>query len=143
MYTIKEQIQIIIYFLIFGIFSISMYRIFCYFIERIKLKKIIKYIFELIFWIFLIYVSCKYLLSSTKGYIPFYGIIFFVLGIVLYFYLLDKKMYKNLDIVSCYIGKIFSEVLYSKEEVIIVKSLINRIRRKKNEKSINTNDDTL
>ncbi len=39
MYTIKEQVAIILYFLIFGIFTVTMYRIFSYFINKTRIKK--------------------------------------------------------------------------------------------------------
>lgn len=137
MYTIVEQIAIIIYFLIFGIFSVTMYKMFGYFLNKLRVKKILAYILEIIFWIFLTFISCKYLLATVSGYLPFYGIVFYIGGIVIYFYLLDKKMYKDLDFFSLVFGKIFREILYSKEVIGLIKKVIKKvkIRRNKNEKS--------
>lgn len=142
MYTIGEQIEIIVYFLIFGIFSVTMYRIFCYYLKRLKIKKVLSFVFEFIFWIFLTLISCKYLLISVSGYLPLYGIVFYIGGIVIYFYLLDKKMYENLDIFSLYMGKIILEFFYSKEIIGLIKKVIKKvkIRRKKNEKSSSLNN---
>lgn len=142
MYTISEQIEIIVYFLIFGIFSVTMYRIFCYYLKRLKIKKVLSFVFEFIFWIFLTLISCKYLLISVSGYLPLYGIVFYIGGIVIYFYLLDKKMYENLDIFSLYMGKIILEFFYSKELIGLIKKAIKKvkIRRKKNEKSSSLNN---
>lgn len=141
MYTIKieEQIAIILYFLIFGIFTVTMYRIFSYFIDKTKLKKVVKYIIELFFWILLIFFSSRYLLASTKGNIPLYGIVFYILGIIIYFILLDKKMYYDLDIINKYLFMIICEFMYSKEVIKVIRKIrlkLRRIfrRRKKHEK---------
>ena len=143
MYTIKEQVAIILYFLIFGIFTVTMYRIFSYFINKTRKKKVFKYIIELLFWMLLIYFSSRYLLVSTKGNIPLYGILFYILGIAIYFILLDKSMYVNLDFIGRYLLIVIQELLYSKEVMIVVKKIIkkkSKISRRRKRKKYEENN---
>ncbi len=97
MFTIKEQVALIIYFLVFGVFSITVYTIFSFFLNKFKVKKIISYPLELGFWIFLTYLAVKYLLKTTHGYLPLYGVCFYIIGIIIYLYLLDKMFKEDLE----------------------------------------------
>lgn len=134
MYSIKEQIAIIIYFLIFGIFTISFYTIISFFLNKTKIKKIFLYIIEFGFWCLLTYLASMYLLSSTKGYLPLYGICFFIVGIVIYMYLLDKRLkndlerlYKLFSFLYKKTRKIWSIILIPKEII----DLLKKIKKKK------------
>lgn len=134
MYSIREQIAIIIYFLVFGIFTITTYTIFSFFLNKTKMKKVFLYIIEFIFWCLLTYLASRYLLSSTKGYLPLYGICFYIVGIVIYMYLLDKtfkkdleRLYKLFSFLCKKTNRIWSTILLPKEII----DLFKKIKRKK------------
>lgn len=107
MYTIKEQVILMIYFFILGIFSISLFKLFIFILDKTRLKNILKYITEFIFWIFLTIIVSSFLLKRIDGYIPIYGICFYLLGIVIYLYLLDKIFKEDLNRAYVVINKLY------------------------------------
>ena len=107
MYTIKEQVILMIYFFILGIFSISLFKLFIFILDKTRLKNILKYITEFIFWIFLTIIVSNFLLKRIDGYIPIYGICFYLLGIVIYLYLLDKIFKEDLNRAYVVINKLY------------------------------------
>ena len=109
MYTIKEQVILMIYFFILGIFSISLFKLFIFILDKTRLKNISKYITEFIFWIFLTIIVSNFLLKRIDGYIQIYGIWFYLLGIVIYLYLLDKIFKEDLNRAYVVINKLYSK----------------------------------
>ena len=107
MYTIKEQVILMIYFFILGIFSISLFKLFIFILDKTRLKNISKYITEFIFWIFLTIIVSSFLLKRIDGYIQIYGIWFYLLGIVIYLYLLDKIFKEDLNRAYVVINKLY------------------------------------
>ncbi|HHX00605.1 MAG TPA: hypothetical protein GX740_04815 [Acholeplasmataceae bacterium] len=78
MISFREQVILIIYFLIFGMFLGAMFDILHYFLRRVKVKQIISYIIELIFWICMVIIACLYMLKVSEGYLTIYTFLFFL-----------------------------------------------------------------
>lgn len=145
MYTIREQVILMVYFLILGIFSISIFKMFIFIINKTKLKKGFKYFFELLFWIFLTIVVSMFLFKKVDGYIPLYGICFYLLGIVIYFYLLDKVFLEDMNRIYCILYKIYLSTKKIWSIILpldIIRFCKKKVRKKgeKNEKDNNDND---
>lgn len=145
MYTIKEQVILMVYFLILGVFSISLFKLFIFVLDKSKLKKVIKYIIEFIFWIFLTIIVSSFLFKKIDGYVPIYGICFYLLGIVIYLYLLDKIFKEDLNRVYLIINKLYLKtkkiwkIILPIEIIRFCKRIVSK-KGDKYEKDNNSND---
>lgn len=135
-YTLKEEIHVMILLIVFGIY-ISSYVEFIYlFLTQIK-KKILRILLEIIGWITQIIITYLFVYKMADGYVPLYFILFIALGIALYF-LFRFLYFKELNIFSKILYKslffIISEIImfivpnYVKE---IFKTYIKRKKDKK------------
>ena len=132
MIPVSEQIKIIIYYLLFGMFIGVTF-------DTIKLltknrKLYLKYILETIYWISLIYIASLYIIKNTSHYITLYVVIIFILGIYLYYLLLSKSNKNNIYEVLPYISK-FLKIMYRYllpiELFIYIKNKINKLTKNK------------
>ena len=89
-YTLKEEMRIIILLIIFGIY-ISSYCEFVYSLLKQLKNKIIKIITEIILWAIQILITYKFTYRMQDGYIPIYFLIFVILGIIIY--ILTKSLF--------------------------------------------------
>lgn len=128
MINFKEQVILIIYFLIFGMFLGAMFDILHYFLKRIKLKQIISYFIQLVFWMFMVVIICLYMLRISGGYFTIYSFLFFFLGIVIYNIFLRKNFLINLNRFATQSLKIYRRlkkiiivIVFPKEVVIFFK----------------------
>lgn len=135
-YTLKEEIHVMILLIVFGIY-ISSYVEFIYlFLTQIK-KKILRILLEIIGWITQIIITYLFVYKMADGYVPLYFILFIALGILLYF-LFRFLYFKELNLFSKFLYKllffIISEIImfivpnYVKE---IFKAYIKRKKDKK------------
>ena len=132
MIPVSEQIKIIIYYLLFGMFIGVTF-------DTLKLltknrKLYLKYILETIYWISLIYIASLYIIKNTSHYITLYVVIIFILGIYLYYLLLSKSNKNNIYEVLPYISK-FLKTMYRYllpiELFIYIKNIINKLTKNK------------
>src|SRR5690554_3396928 len=130
MISFREQVILIIYFLIFGMFLGAMFDILHYFLRRVKVKQIISYIIELIFWICMVIIACLYMLKVSEGYLTIYTFLFFFIGVVIYVYLLREDFKKNINSVVIFIGKIYRKykktiylLIYKKNIFIYIRDI--------------------
>jgi|GEM_PF-756261 len=136
MISFREQVILIIYFLIFGMFLGAMFDILHYFLRRVKVKQIISYIIELIFWICMVIIACLYMLKVSEGYLTIYTFLFFFIGVVIYVYLLREDFKKNINSVVIFIGKIYRKykktiylLIYPKEVFLFIKKAFRKIKK--------------
>ena len=144
-YTLKEELRLIILFIIYGIYLASYIEFINIFTNKIK-KKINKIIIELLMWIIEIYIAYQFIYKAKDGYIPIYFVLFILVGLVMY--LICRKQTLSVYKVIVYtiikiIQKIKNEIIevtypnYLKE---IRTNLIKR-RRYKKKKDIVANKD--
>lgn len=92
-YPFSEQIIMIINFLILGIFlSICLDTITILFSKN----KIVHYLFQIISWIIVSIIGLRYVCKISEGYIPFYIILFFFIGYLMYVKICKKRYVKTL-----------------------------------------------
>lgn len=133
-HTIKEEIYISIYLIVFGIYLLSTYDILLIIIDRIKFKKWFKIIIELIFFILQIFVTYRFSFELANGYIPIYFILFVLIGIILYYKILRNPFIKIINQslsliikISKILWRYFVHLLYSKTLITYIKNLIINI----------------
>ena len=92
-YTFYEQIQMIFYFMILGIYLFIMMDT----INTIFYKiKVLNYILQFISWIIIDIICIKAIDTISNGYVPIYIILFFALGCLIYKKYLKEKYIKSL-----------------------------------------------
>lgn len=92
-YTFYEQIQMIFYFMILGIYLFIMMDT----INTIFYKiKVLNYILQFISWIIIDIICIKAIDTISNGYVPIYIILFFTLGCLIYKKYLKEKYIKTL-----------------------------------------------
>ena len=132
MIPVSEQIKIIIYYLLFGMFIGVTFDTLKLLTKKRKLY--LKYILETIYWLSLIYIASLYIIKNTSHYITLYVVIIFILGIYLYYLLLSKSNKNNIYEVLPYISK-FLKIMYRYllpiELFIYIKNKINKLTKNK------------
>ncbi len=83
MYTLKEEVHIIILLIIYGIYLANYIDILNIILSKIK-NKVTKIIVEGILSFTQIYVAYIFMYKIADGYIPIYFLLFVILGIILY-----------------------------------------------------------
>lgn len=136
-----EQLRIIILFIALGIFMSIMID----FIDLFRSKnKVLTFILQIVLWFIVAIIVCKFVLNISKGYLPIYTFLFFILGYIIYRYLFRKKLvvsFKKIKKVFLEKRGFFSMLLLPKELYKFIlktfKKLFKRIKsiikRKKKE----------
>jgi len=144
MINIYEQLQIIFYYVLLGMFIASTFDILKLLTNNSKLY--IKYISQAIYWVSLIYISTLYIIKYTSHYLTLYTILFFIIGIYLYYILLSNSNNNNILYIKPYLKKILI-LLYTwllpidllKYVKYKVKTLLLKIKKRKT-KNLPTKD---
>ena len=138
MISFREQVILIVYFLIFGMFLSAMFDMLHYFLRKLKIKLIPSYIIQSLFWIGMVIIACLYMLKVSDGYLTIYTFGFFFLGVVIYTYLLRDEFKKNINLVVIYIAKVFNKykktvilLVYPKEVFVVIKRVVKWIKKSK------------
>lgn len=117
MISIYEQIKLIIYFLLFGMFLAIMYDVLHFYLNKFKIKLLIGYIIQFLYWTGLVYLACIYMLKVSRGYLTIYTFGFFLIGIIIHMYILSKHFISDLERVDKWMVRI---ILRMKRIIIIV-----------------------
>lgn len=135
-HTITEELKIIIYLILFGIYLVSTYDLVLQVEKWMKFKKIKTYLLEICFNIIQILITIRFSFNIAGGYIPAYFILFFIIGIIVYYYtsrkLFIKQIRRSLDFYKKQepkIRKVLKECVYSKEIIDSVKKNIKRYKK--------------
>lgn len=145
MYTIKEEIYIILSLISFGIYLFASLDIVEIIVSKIN-NKIIKIICDIIFLFIQIYIIFIFSYNLMEGYIPIYFILFIYIGYLIYDKLCKRKfqhlilhLLSLIKKIMILIKKIIKPLLYSKEvkmffkrEVKIIKKTFNFRKKEKN-----------
>lgn len=128
MYTIKEELYILIYLVGFGIYLFASLDIIELLFLKIK-NKVLKIICDILFFVIQIYIIYLFSYNLMDGYIPIYFILFIYIGYLIYNKLCKVHFKKAISLILLTFKKIiqlFKRIIkplfYSKA----VKWLINR-----------------
>lgn len=135
-YTFYEQLIMIIYFIILGIFMSIMLDTIHTLFNKIKITH---YLVQMVVWILISIVCIKSVDRISNGYIPIYIFLFFLIGYIIYHKLLSERYIKIILKIKEYkqniILAIFPITLYN----YIIRNIKEiRNRKKKNEKNNST-----
>lgn len=148
MITFKNQLALVVYFTLFGIFLAATYDILHYYLRRWKVKAALGYVIQSIYWLGMMFVACLYAFRVSEGLISIYTFFFFFAGGLIYRALLRFGLHSDLERFSRgarkaygFIKKWLSELVYSRELALlflkvkstIKKKLLKIKRRKKSE----------
>ncbi len=144
-YTFYEQIQMISYFMILGIYLFIMMDT----INTIFYKiKVLNYILQFISWIIIDIICIKAIDTISNGYVPIYIILFFALGCLIYKKYLKEKYIKTLLKIlknkRNILLALFPITMYN-YFILKIKKLVTKRKHKNEENTINNtiinNDD--
>lgn len=113
MISAAEQVKIIIFYIIFGIFIGITFDTLRILTSNDKTKKrlILSYFCEITYWILISYICTLFIIKNTSHYITIYSILFFVIGIFIYYSLLQKGYQKNFLNIKKQIVRIFKMLI--------------------------------
>lgn len=109
-YSFYEQLIMIIYFILYGIFLIISYDILNYYLAKIK-SKYLYHAIEVAFWVSMIFISLIFMQRISKGYIPLYTFLFFIVGIIIYITFIQESFIQDLTRFDLIISKILVKII--------------------------------
>lgn len=130
MITALEQLKIIFLYILLGLFVSSTFDSFSFLVQ--SFKQIFKYILELIYWLLVTYISVSFIIKNTAHYVTLYSILFFIIGVFIYYCLISKHYLKHLNILKSSGKKMILFLYPLLFPLELVKFLINK--RKKDAK---------
>ena len=131
-----EQIKYIIYFLLFGMFIAIMYDFLHFYLKKYRVKLLLSYPIQLIYWIGLVYLACIYMLKITEGYLTIYTYGFFLIGVIIHMIFLSKRFVRDITRLDQYLNIIYQKakmvfiiIIFPKEVYWFVSKVIKGIIR--------------
>jgi len=131
MITFREQVQLIVYFSLFGMFLAVMYDLLNYYLNKIKINLILGYVIQFIYWLGLVLLVCLYVYKVSDGYITIYTFGFFILGILIHIYFFSDGFTKDIARVDDWMYKLYKKIkktliiiVFPKEVISVIKKLI-------------------
>lgn len=125
-YSFKDQLLMIIYFIIVGMFIGIMFDTINLFFNK---NKIINYIFQILCWLIVTIVCVISVDRISDGYLPIYIFFFFIIGYFIYSYLFKCRYKKRILDIKKYQDKI-KKIIMPIELIALFKK-----KNKKNQKS--------
>ena len=122
MYTIQEELYILLYLVAFGIYLFSTLDIVTIICKKFK-KKAIKIIIQVIFWLLQIYISFIFSYQLMSGYVPIYFIAFVYSGYFIYEKLLNDKLGTNLGYLY---ENVVAQLLHSNGNELFYHTFMNK-----------------
>ena len=140
-YTFSEQLIMIIYFIILGMFISIMFDTIQTMFNKIKFTN---YVLQFLSWVFVSFICIESVDRISDGYVPIYIFLFFLIGYYIYNKFLSKNYIKIIlkikDNKQNILLAIFPITLYN----YIIKNIKKiRNRKNKNEENNSTNNDTI
>lgn len=125
-YSFKEQLLMIIYFIIVGMFIGIMFDTINLFFYK---NKIINYIFQVLCWLVVTIICVISVDRISDGYLPVYIFFFFIIGYFIYSYIFKGRYKKRILYIKKYKEKI-KQIILPIELIALFKK-----KNKKNQKS--------
>lgn len=137
MYTVQEEIYILIYLILFGIYIFSSIDLIDLISQKIK-NKVLRITLNILFTLIQIYITFTFSYNLMDGYVPIYFFIFIYIGFVIYIKLFKKyfitiitNIYNVLIFIIKRIIKLIKPFIYSKTIMKFIKREIKIIKNKK------------
>lgn len=135
-YTLKEELLILLYYTVYGIYLFSCIDIINYLLSDTK-KLFFKSLIEIVFWLIQIYIAYLFSLKLLDGYMRMYFLIFIILGVIIYIKWLKNIFNRTINILF----KILNRLIIKLRPFIYSKTMLNIFRRSiKHYKSIINNN---
>ena len=135
MYTIQEELYILLYLVAFGIYLFSTLDIVTIICKKFK-KKAIKIIIQVIFWLLQIYISFIFSYQLMSGYVLIYFIAFVYSGYFIYEKLLKRYFRKVINSIFLVLKriikliiKLIKPLIYSKKLTTFLNKFLKREKR--------------
>ena len=125
-YSFKDQLLMIIYFIIVGMFIGIMFDTINLFFYK---NKIINYIFQVLCWLVVTIICVISVDRISDGYLPVYIFFFFIIRYFIYSYIFKGRYKKRILYIKKYKGKI-KQIILPIELIALFKK-----KNKKNQKS--------
>lgn len=117
-YTFKEQLLMIIYFMIVGMFLGVMFDLINLFFCE---KKVLNYIIQITLWGIVTIICVISVDKISNGYLPLYVILFFIIGYIIYYYLLKKQFERRINNI-CKYKKDIKKIVFPIEIIDLIKN---------------------
>lgn len=132
MHTLKEEVIILIYLIMYGIYLFSSLDILNIICKKTK-KKIISIFVQVMYWIAQLCLTFIFSYNLMEGYVPIYFILFIYFGYYIYKKLFKKyyisiieNILKVLKKIFLQIIKILKPIIYSNTLIKISKKIVKR-----------------
>ncbi|HEY8444935.1 MAG TPA: spore cortex biosynthesis protein YabQ [Bacilli bacterium] len=129
-YPFFKQLEMAIKFILLGLFISIFLDVIAVFNFK---KKIPQMIIQILFWIGMTFIICNAVLVISKGYLPIYTFLFFLLGYFLYILFLKKQFIKTLENIISFLRKNKEKILmyfFPLEVYKFIKKLIKSVCKK-------------
>lgn len=130
-YTIKEELYLIVYLFSYGVYLFATLDVIDQIIIKLN-KKVLTIIINICYWLTQWYITYIFSLKLMDGYLPMYFILFIGLGAFIYIKLLKKVFLKTIKLILKLIKKIIKllkPLVYSKEVVDTTKKSAKHYKR--------------
>lgn len=128
MYTLNEEMRVLISLILFGIYLISFIDMLDIICGRIK-KKVLQIIFMCTCWITQLYITFIFSYNIMNGYVPIYFILFIYIGAIIYIKLFKKYFKKIFNIIYNVLNKLFKYIIKLLKPLLYSKYLVKFIKR--------------
>lgn len=135
MYTLTEEITVLIYLILYGVYLFSTLDIVNLIVDKIK-KLWLKILIQIIYWLVQTYITYLFSYRLMNGYVPIYFILFIYGGYYLYTKIFKKsfthiinELLSVFKRIFLYIIKIIKPLLYSKQLFAITKKVYHHYKK--------------
>ncbi len=132
-HTTKEEVRIIVYLIIFGIFILSTYDSIYYLTER--LKKFSKNLIRIVYSVLIIYITYEFAYKLAYGYVPIHYVLFLTIGFFIYLFF-RKKYFISIKILNkiyqkwkMLIKKIVLFLVYPQVVIALIRFLYQMLKK--------------
>lgn len=128
MYTLKEEMRVLISLLMFGIYLFSFIDMIDIICEKEK-KKLNQIIIMIICWIIQLYITFVFSYNIMNGYVPIYFVLFIYIGSIIYIKLFKKYFIKIINIIYNVLNRLFKRIIKLLKPVFYSQYMANFIKR--------------
>lgn len=126
-YNVIEEVRILIYLIVLGIFIPTSYDLIT--VIRLK-KKVTNVIIKMLGSILIIIISYYFIYKLKEGYVPQYGVLIMLLGIGLYYGLIRRKFMLKVNQIKKILLWFFQKIKFIIKPLTIFKTTFCLIKQK-------------
>lgn len=128
MYTLKEEMRVLISLLMFGIYLFSFIDIIDIICEKAK-KKLNQILIMIICWIIQLYITFIFSYNIMDGYVPIYFVLFIYIGAIIYIKLFKKYFIKIINLIYNVLNRLFKRITKLVKPLFYSQYMANFIKR--------------